>query len=750
MQLLKCYYCDVSQTTLNPKGKFGTAPVFLTAISTILGAIMFLRFGYSVGSVGIMGTIAIVIIGHLVTIPTALSLAEIATNQKVEGGGEYFIISRSFGLTIGAAIGIALFLSQAISVAFYIIAFTEAFEPVIHFVKENYGFTLTKRVIGIVSILLLAWLMMSRGAKSGMALLYGVVIILGISLVMFFAGSTDYSGEVSYSILKNQDFFMVFAIIFPAFTGMTAGVGLSGDLKNPKKSIPIGTLAATVIGMIIYVFIAFKLGHSASPEVLMDIENHQLIMADIAIWWPIIPIGLAAATISSALGSVMVAPRTLNAIATDKVVPIPKLNYWLSRLKRKNNEPVNATLITCGIAFVFVLIGDVNVVAEIISMFFMVTYGSICLISLLEHFAANPGYRPSFKSKWYISALGAAMCLWLMFKINSFYAIVSIVIMTLIYLTLSRYSKKGDMASMFRGVVFQMSRNLQIFLQKRKSSLEDEAWRPSIISISRDSFDRFAAFDLVRWISHKIGFGMYIHHIDGYLSKETSELAEESQKRLIKMQQISDSSVFVDTIINPDYQNSVSQVLQLPGISGQDNNMILFEFNKHNVDPCQDIVDNLGLAYAVNYDIGVLASSDKDFGYNSEIHIWITSSDYQNANLMIYLAYIILGHPDWSKAGQIKLFAVYPEEEIEEQRDKLLGMIKSGRLPISANNIELIPLSKERTNKEVINERSRDADLTIVGFRYELLKHNGKEIFLGYNRIGNVLFVNTNKEKPIV
>ena len=728
----------------------GTLPVFMTAISTILGAILFLRFGYAIAHVGLLSTLLVILIGHLVTIPTAMAVAEIATNQKVEGGGAYYMISRSFGLNIGGAIGIALYLSQAISVAFYLIAFTEAFDPVIHFVQENYGFTLTKRVIGIISILLLAWLMLTRGASSGMTLLYVVVGILGISLIMFFAGSTDYQGEVPFRILRNEDFFKVFAIIFPAFTGMTAGVGLSGDLKNPKKSIPVGTLAATVIGMIIYVFIAFKLGHSAPPEVLMDIENHQLIMADIAIWWPIIPIGLAAATISSALGSVMVAPRTLNAIASDKTVPIPRFNYWLSRLKRKNNEPVNASLVTCAIAFVFVLIGDVNVVAEIISMFFMVTYGSICLISLLENFASNPAYRPSFKSKWYISALGAAMCIWLMFKINTFYAIVALVIMTLIYLSLSRSKEKQDMAKMFRGVIFQISRNLQVFLQKRKSNLEDESWRPSVISISRDSFDRFAAFDLVRWISHRIGFGMYIHHINGYLSKETKDLAVESHSRLIKMQQISDSSVFVDTIINPSYSNSISQVLQLPGISGQDNNMILFEFHKNNVEPCQEIVENLGMARAVNYDICVLASSDKDFGYHAEIHLWITSSDYQNANLMIYLAYIILGHPDWHKGGEIKLFAVYPEHEIEEQRAKLQEMIQSGRLPISANNIELIPLSEHLSNKEVINERSRDADLTIVGFRYELIKHSGKELFMGYDKIGNVLFVNAMKEKPIV
>ena len=107
----------------------GTLPVFMTAISTILGAILFLRFGYAVGHVGLIGTLGIIIIGHMVTIPTALAVAEIATNQKVEGGGAYYMISRSFGLNIGAAIGIALFLSQAISIAFYVIAFVESLEP---------------------------------------------------------------------------------------------------------------------------------------------------------------------------------------------------------------------------------------------------------------------------------------------------------------------------------------------------------------------------------------------------------------------------------------------------------------------------------------------------------------------------------------------------------------------------------------------------------------------------------------------
>ena len=318
------------------KNKFGTLPVFLTAISTILGAIMFLRFGYAIGHVGIWLTLGIIAIGHLVTIPTAMALAEIATNQKVEGGGEYYIISRSFGLVTGAAIGLALYFSQAISVAFYVVAFAEAFKPVIAYLStldldpRLLQFLTMKQTVSIPALIFLTVVVLRAGADLGVKMLYIVVGTLTVSMIAFFAGSPiEATNEIIDPVLASQEigFFAIFAIIFPAFTGMTAGVGLSGDLENPSKSIPLGTLAGTIAGMVIYVFIAFKLNSSASPEALKNVDN--LIMSDIAWqgWW-IIPLGLAAATISSALGSIMVAPRTLQAIARDNVLPNTLINSY--------------------------------------------------------------------------------------------------------------------------------------------------------------------------------------------------------------------------------------------------------------------------------------------------------------------------------------------------------------------------------------------------------------------------------------
>lgn len=734
------------------KANFGTAPVFLTAISTILGAVMFLRFGFAVGSVGFWGTLVIIIIGHLVTISTAMALAEIATNQKVEGGGEYFIISRSFGINIGAAIGFTLYLSQAISIAFYIIAFAESFDMVKPFLEAKLGWVIAdNRVFSVPALLLLIWLMLTKGADLGVKALYFVVAILFLSLIFFFLGDSSYNPSVAELNLEKKaeaspELFYVFAIIFPAFTGMTAGVGLSGDLKDPKKSIPLGTLAATIFGMVVYIFIAWKLAHSASSA---DLIGDQLIMSKIAIWGPIIPIGLAAATISSALGSFMVAPRTLQALAGDRVFPGKLSNYWLSRGKAGSNEPRNATLLTAVIALAFVLMGDVNAVAEVISMFFMVTYGSLCLISFLQHFSADPAYRPSFKSKWYLSLLGAVLCIFLMFKMNPGYALAAVVVMVLLYLYLSFANEKASgLANIFQGVIFQATRQLQVFLQKSQKDSKEESWRPSVVCISPDSFKRMTAFFMMKWISHRYGFGTYIHFLKGYYSVESKKEADESLSKLIHVTHQTRSNIFLDTIINPSNTGAIVQALQSTSISGKDNNMLLFEFKKGEKTWLESIIDNHALITTAGFDLCILASSDKEFGIKKDIHIWLTQDDYDNGSLMILLSYIILGHPDW-KSGEIKIFALYSKDEAQTEREHLLQLTETGRLPISANNIKIVVLEDGISKKQMINQYSVDADLTIIGFHDSLLDSKGARIFEGYDDIGTILFLSTLEKKQI-
>lgn len=729
--------------------KFGTAPVFFTAISTILGAILFLRFGFAVGTIGFWGVILIIILGHLVTIPTALAISELATNKRVLGGGEYFIISRSFGLNIGATIGFALYLSQAISVAFYVIAFTESFQFFFDFLANKFSFNLPRQVISLPVMAGLAYLILKKGADMGVKALYIIVGILFVSLVLFFAGTTEHAATSGFGLANaefrnNQDFFIIFAIIFPAFTGMTAGVGLSGDLKNPSKSIPLGTTLATISGMIIYFFVVYKLALSATPE---DMIGNQLIMSKIAIGGAfIIPLGLAASTFSSALGSIMVAPRTMQALAVDKSFPTSKINNWLAA--DHNGEPRNASLVTAIIALVFVAAGNVNIVASIISMFFMVTYGSICLISFLNHFGTSPSYRPSFKSKWYISLVGFVVSVWVMFKIDSLYAIIAFILMALLYLYISKVNKeRKGLQSIFANAIYQMNRNVQVYLQKANTESAKE-WRPSAICISADTFERNEVFRFLNWISFRYGFGTYLHLINDYYSTSTFEKSKEITKEIIERFDHIDNHVYIDTLISPSYTSAIAQAIQMPGIAGMENNMVIFEYDKLSGKNLSNIIDNFSMVRSGNFDVCILASTGKHMDYRNGIHVWIKSSDQYNANLMILLSFIILGHPDWRRST-IKIFEICQKSEIEEVRSRLGKLVVSGRLPITTQNIEIIEQPENISFKKIICDKSASAALTMIGFREETIKHEKEALFSGYEDLGTTLFVNSKDLKEI-
>lgn len=746
----------MKQSNIQEKsGGFGVAPVFFTAISTILGAVLFLRFGFAVGTLGFWGAVIIIIMGHLITIPTALAISEIATNKRVEGGGEYFIISRSFGLKIGATIGITLYFSQAISIAFYIIAFTEAFTPFFNWWFDQYGWELPRQAISVPALIFLALVILRKGAGLGMKMLYIVNILLFVALVLFFIGKPIEAGEDltripgnNFGFFNKDSFFIVFAICFPAFTGMTAGVGLSGDLKNPGKSIPLGTLGGTITGLIVYLLVVWKLAISASQA---DLLEDQLIMSRIAFWGVIvIPLGLAACTFSSALGSILVAPRTLQALASDNSFPLlGRLNNFLAKGKGKTREPVNATLVSFIVAMVFVMVGSIDVVAEIISMFFLITYGTLCLISFLNHFGSPPSYRPRFKSKWYFSLGGFILSVWVMFMINPLYTLLSYTVIVVIYLFIEHYNKEEKgLVDIFEGALFQLNRILRVFMQKHKSVLENEEWRPSAICISPNSFERDKVLELMKWFSHQHGFGTYFHFIEGYYSKQTHAESQEILQQLIDRQREHDSALYIDTMISPSYTSAIAQVIQTPSISGMENNMVVFEFDKSQPDELCRILDNINLARAGNFDICIFAGSHYPIRNRNGIHVWIRATDEKNTNLMILLGYIIMAHPDWRKS-QIKIFITSTRGESDLTKKELEERIATGRLPITLTNIEIIPLAENQTLRDAISTHSKHAGLTLIGFREEIIRHDPMAFFSDFQDIGDILFVNASQNRTI-
>ncbi len=321
--------------------------------------------------------------------------------------------------------------------------------------------------------------------------------------------------------------------------------------------------------------------------------------------------------------------------------------------------------------------------------------------------------------------------------------------MTLLYLYINNYHKnRKGLVSIFTNALFQLNRNLQVFLQQTRKSRTQEEWRPSAICISRDSFKRDKAFQLLNWISHKYGFGTYIHLIEDYYSKASCQKSEEELEKLIKNFSGKGTHVYVDTMISPSYTSAVAQAIQLPGISGMENNMVIFEYDRDNPERLKEIVENFSLVNAGMFDVCIFGSSKRSINFKNGIHVWIRSSDYENSHLMILLSFIIQGHPAW-KRSEITIFDVCSRETELETRKNLEELVITGRLPITSKNIQVLVEESVSDPRLLIKEHSASAGLCIIGFHAGVLKNRGVRTFDRYDDLGNILFVNSHSQKEI-
>ena len=296
--------------------KFGTvAGVMVPSILAILGAVMYLIVPKVLGGVGVFKMLGIVLLAHSITLATAFSISAIATNINVKGGGLYYLISRSLGRAFGGSMGIQLFLAQTIAAAFYTIAFTK----VVHDLLVLVGIVLPENYLAM-AFMLLFFLIVFKGAGFVIKIQYVILAIIILSLISIFLAPN--AGTMDLNMLGTGGvaipFWIAFALFFPAVTGIDAGVGMSGDLKNPRKSLVAGTFTSILLTMGVYILIIFKLASSADPTALsMD----PLIITKIAFFSPLVYLGVIVATISSALSCMMTAPRSLRAITQDRVIP---------------------------------------------------------------------------------------------------------------------------------------------------------------------------------------------------------------------------------------------------------------------------------------------------------------------------------------------------------------------------------------------------------------------------------------------
>lgn len=448
------------------KKLFGTFEgVFIPSILTILGIIMYLRMGWIVANAGLVGTLIIISVSSFITFLTALSVSSMATNMKVKGGGIYYVISRSFGIEVGAAVGLPLFLSQVIGITFYLAGFSESLKYIFPSVSTT--------LIAIISLLSLTALTYYSTDLAMKAQTFIFVVII-LSLVSMFLGEPLAGAGTNLNLNFTQTSYLtVFALFFPAVTGISTGLSMSGDLKDPSSSIPSGTIAAVIIGYIIYMAVAVALFYFAPMNLL---NSNTMIVTKLAAFAPIIFLGIWVASLSSALGSLLAAPRTLQALAKDNILP-----RFLGKEFGSAKAPHIATFISIILSGGALFLGGINVIAPILSMFFLTSYGALNLATGFESFMKNPSWRPQFKVHWSLSFLGAILCFSAMFLIHAPSTILAFISCILIYCITQLRNLNSSWSDMRQGLFIMMAR----FALQKISAYKKEArtWRPHILFI---------------------------------------------------------------------------------------------------------------------------------------------------------------------------------------------------------------------------------------------------------------------------
>jgi len=677
--------------------KFGTmAGVFAPTFLTILGVIMYIRLPWVVGNAGVLGTLGIIAVSVAITGATAISLSSITTNIRIGSGGAFSLISQSLGLEIGGAIGIPFYIAQAIAVAMYVFGFREGLETIL---PQFSPLVLDMMVFALV--LGIAFISTSFAFKIQFVIM-GIIILSLASIVGgLFVNELNYDfqwfGEFPGSKENNfsgSSFWLVFAIFFPAVTGVMAGANMSGDLKNPRKSIPYGTLSAVLITTLVYVGLVFVAALLATPD---DLVKDYNLFIDKAYYGPIVLAGLLGATLSSALGSYVGAPRILLALGEKKI--IPKSGFWAK--VSKSGEPINAMLFTAIVVLIGLSFRDLNAIAPLITMFFMITYGMVNVVALVEQSLALPSFRPTMKINFLIPLIGAIGSLTVMFIISAIVAMVSLILIVVFYFYLVNKKLQSEAGDSRSGLFTALSEWAMKKTINLSSSKEVRSWRPDLmIPVTNPKYIR-SSFKLVESLVAPKGsvklLAIKNEKMDDTLVRKLDVFLAEMAQRL-KQQGIATSHSYVSG-------NELSNILR---ISMQSLNAAFFKPNTiflsldHNEENHEAYTKIINTAMQNNYGI-ILYIPFENVGLSLEkdITLWIKNlpanwKDTYNLNnndLAILLS--ILLKRNWN--GRLKVYVTNTNGNIMTPED-LLYFNEVVRFPTdskvriydSANEIQML------------------------------------------------------------
>jgi len=684
-------------------GRFGTfGGVFTPCTLTILGVIMFLRFGQVVGNAGVWAALAIVLAAKSITMLTALSLSAAATNTRVRGGGAYFLISRSLGVEFGGAIGIVFFVAQAASVAMYVIGFSEALIAAF----PHAGISL-RAAATLVNIAVFVCVLI--GAGWTIKLQYGILVLLGLALVSFFAGAfrgasaATLDANLGAGYGEGQGFFTMFALFFPAATGIMAGANMSGDLKTPGKSIPAGTLGAIVVTGLVYLLMAVALGAAVDRS---DLRTSNMAVRDVSLVPLLITLGIFAATLSSALGSMMGAPRILQALARDEV--FLRLRFFGVR-SGANDEPRRAIFLTFLIAQAGIMLGDLDAIAPVITMFFMITYGYLNLATFFEAVTRNPSYRPTFRwSHWFTALLGALGCGAVMVLISPVAAGFSVAAMLVLQGYIRRRKVIASWGDVRGGVTFERARKNLLRLERDEYHAKN--WRPSILALSGPAGTRPRLAVFAHWLTGGRGMLTLAQVIAGDIGIHFERRAKQEavlRKHIAEL----GLEAFPAVLVAPNLALGVEGLVQCYGVGAFRPNVCLLGWSS---DP--ERLETFGsllrmIAGQGRSNIIIRSESVEDPWRvpSGTIDVWWRGKE--NGHMMMLLAHLLAENRAW-RGRRIRLLRTIPSEAGREEATRHLEeLIADAR--IDAKPVVLVSDRFLQT----LHERSRHAAVVFLGFQ---------------------------------
>ncbi len=692
--------------------KFSTfAGVFTPSVLSILGVILFLRANFVLGYSGLWGALIILGLAKAITTTTGLSVSAIATNIDVKAGGAYYLISRTLGPEFGATIGLTLFLAQSLSIPFYVIGFSESIVRTFPLMQPYF------MPISTISLTVL-FIITFKGAASAIKTQYVIMALMALSIIAFLSGALiNFNPEFFQSNKMPQydqtySFWVLFAIYFPATTGLLSGVNMSGDLKNPGRSIPIGTMSAIAIAALIYVA-QFILCAGAIPrDQLINAPYHSLIAISPFHTGFLVIIGVFCATLSNAITSFLAAPRVLQSLGKDQLL---KPANFFSKLST-NGEPRRALILSFVISLAVIIIAGnnesgtaLNTVAPMVAMLFLWAYGIINLAAFVESFSRNPSFRPRFKYfHWLPALLGAIASLAVSFLIDAMAAFIAVIFIGLMFTYVRKNIMKASFGDARRGFYYAQVRNNLLTLSNLP--LHPKNWRPTIVVLSGNPSRRLTLVRCADWLGSGRGIVILVNLILGELNKIAISRKDhlDTLNQFIQLHRI---KAFAEVLVTNDFDNGLIHFLQSISIGPIKPNLAIFGWSTDSK-RVQPFFDSIRIAKQLHMSTVLIRDGglpEKTARKKLRIDIWWRGR--RNGSLMVILGYLLSINPEWS-GSQIRIMrAIRDNNNAEETRIELESLIESARI----KGIVKIIVSQQDFSS-ILKENSSDASIIFLGF----------------------------------